>query len=298
MRAVLFHLFVLLNLPCQLPAQQVPAYLMEMGSSGDAYALLVDKKNQRIALYHSSPDGPQLLKYYRCTTGKNNNGSKSREGDLKTPNGIYFFKSVMEDEQLPPEYGVRAFPMDYPNDYDRLLNKSGHGIWLHAVNEDRRVEISYDTKGCVVVTNNDILELSKYITLNKTPIIVDDSILTTTPSELKREREEILRFVNDWADAWQNKELERYMACYHERFRGYGRTKAQHREHKNRLNKAYSWIKVEISDFRIYKYYNYLVVSFDQRYRSPRFRSTGRKKLYLTRTDNGLSIISEKIMRY
>ena len=275
----------------------LPACLLNMGGSDRDYALLVDKRAQQLYLYQGTPAGPRLEKQYRCTTGKNNDGTKLRQGDLKTPNGVYFFRGILEDDQLPAKYGVRAFPMDYPNDYDRLSDKTGSGIWLHAVDEDDRVEKSYDTEGCVVVTNSDILELSRYITLWSTPIIVDDSLTLASEGDFERERAQVLDFVHNWAAVWENKELDRYMDCYSDNFSGYGRTKAQQRAYKRQLNETYKTIDVTLSDVRVYGFHNYLVVTFFQEYRSDRFHSVGQKRLYLSRTADGYRIFSERIHR-
>ncbi|HUU30071.1 MAG TPA: L,D-transpeptidase family protein [archaeon] len=297
MKVLLYLLSVLMIGPRLLTAQELPFYLMEMGEGHSNYAFVVDKKNQVLSLFQGSPEGPQLFKKYRCTTGKNNNGSKYRAGDNKTPNGIYFFRGILEDEQLPEKYGVRAFPMDYPNDYDRLSNKTGSGIWLHAVDDDNRVEISYDTEGCVVVTNNDMVDLTPYVSLYTTPIIIDDSIFTVSKDQFQAEKKKILDLVSGWVDAWQNKELDRYMNYYDERFQGSGRNRSQHRAHKQTLNRNYKEIKVDISDIRIYHYHKYIVLSFNQEYRSNLFNSKGRKRLYLANTGDEWKIISERFQR-
>lgn len=294
---LVFCLYLPLAISAPLSAQKIPVYLLEMGRSSDDYALVVDKKYQELYLYKGSPDGPSLQKKFRCTTGQNNIGTKNREGDKKTPNGVYFFRGILEDERLPTKYGIRAFTMDYPNDFDRLSNKTGYGIWLHAVDEDGRVEISYDTEGCIVVTNDDILELSEFIALNSTPMIIDDSLATTSHDNIKDERKEILDFIHNWTDAWQNKDIDRYMDCYGKRFYSYGRTKAQQRAHKEHLNRTYKTIEVNLSDIRLYSYYNYYVVSFIQEYRSNLFHSKGPKKLYLDKTENGAKIFAERMHR-
>ncbi len=280
-----------------LREQDKPVYLLEMNGDGSDYALLVDKQEQELYLYRGSEDGPRLHKRFRCTTGRNNNGTKLREGDLKTPNGVYFFRGILEDDQLPSKYGVRAFTMDYPNDFDRLRHKTGSGIWLHAVDQDGRVAKSYDTEGCVVVTNADIMELSGYITLWDTPIIVDDSLRIDSPEQYDAARNKVLEFITAWQTSWEQERLDDYMACYDERFIGYGRTKAQHRAHKQRLNRAYKKIDVDLTDISVYAFHNYLVVSFNQEYRSDRYHSRGRKKLYLTRDGDGFRILSERISR-
>ncbi|MBN2288368.1 MAG: L,D-transpeptidase [Candidatus Glassbacteria bacterium] len=290
-------LAALLLLARPLSAGERPFYILDMGGSQDNCALLVDKKTQLIGLYRVSADGPRLVKQYRCTTGRNNNGTKVKEGDKKTPNGIYFFRGILEDEQLPQKYGIRAFTMDYPNDYDRLNSKTGYGIWLHGVDDDSRVEISYDTEGCVVVTNEDILDLGRYIKLRDTPVIVDDSIYTFSGEDFEAGRKQVGDFTGKWAAAWRDKQIDEYMDCYDERFQGSGRNKAQHRAHKTRLNKLYKKIEVDLSDLRAYQYHDYVVVSFIQDYHSSLFRSVGRKWLYLSRTPDGFKIFSERFSR-
>ncbi len=277
-----------------LHAARLPRYLLQLG---DSYALVVDKKNQVLSLYQGGAGGPRLVRDYRCTTGKNNNGSKHVAGDKKTPNGIYFFRGMIEDGQLPAKYGVRAFPMDYPNDWDRLQDKTGYGIWLHAVEDDHRVAVSYDTEGCVVVTNHDILELTRYIEFEATPIIVDDSVQTFEERELTAERNQALDFVTTWAEAWQGKDLDTYIDCYDDRFTIGGRDKAAYRTYKQQLNRAYQTIRVELSDIRVFRFHDYLVVSFFQDYRSSGLQSNGRKRLYLTRTPGGLKILAERFQR-
>ena len=276
---------------------EMPAYLLSMGEGKGNFAMVVNKKAQLLCLYQNTSQGPRLEKQYRCTTGKNNNGAKLREGDLKTPNGVYFFRSRLEDEQLPEKYGVRAFPMDYPNDFDKLSDKTGSGIWLHAVDEDDRVEKSYDTEGCVVVTNSDILDLTGYITLWSTPIIVDDSLELASDTDFERERRQVLDFVHAWANCWANKDIDRYMDCYADNFYGYGRNKAQHRAYKQQLNQLYKTIKVTLNDVRAYGFHSYVVVTFLQEYRSDLYHSVGRKRLYLARTTDGYRIFSERIHR-
>ena len=295
--AVLLACLIAARISAAPVASGTPSYLLEMGRDGKDYALLVDKQEQLIYLYQGTQDGPKLYKQFRCTTGRNNNGTKLREGDLKTPNGVYFFRGILEDDQLPEKYGVRAFPMDYPNDFDQMRNKTGSGIWLHAVDEDDRVAKSYDTEGCVVVTNSDIMELSEYITLWDTPIIVDDSLDIPTSDDYSRERTSVLDFIETWRESWENKQIDNYMDCYDERFTGYGRTKAQHRSHKARLNRNYKTINVKLTDINVYSFHNYLVVSFNQEYRSDRYHSVGRKKLYLARDGDLYRILSERISR-
>ena len=101
--------------PVQVPeAPPVPASMLYIGEQTPSYAFLVDKSAQRLHLYRQEADGPKLVKTFVCATGENSGGKKIR-GDKRTPEGVYFFTRVIESKNLSSIYGIRAFPMDYPN---------------------------------------------------------------------------------------------------------------------------------------------------------------------------------------
>ncbi|CAI6147276.1 MAG: hypothetical protein SPLUMA1_SPLUMAMAG1_01934 [uncultured Sulfurimonas sp.] len=56
---------------------------------------------------------------------------KIREGDLRTPIGVY--KLVKKLSKVDSFYGPLAFATSYPNSYDKYLGKNGSGIWIHGL---------------------------------------------------------------------------------------------------------------------------------------------------------------------
>ena len=66
--------------------------------------------------------------------------------------------------------------MNYPNIIDKRSGKTGGGIWLHSTNDETRIEKGLDSRGCIVTTNKELIEISNFIELNKTPIIVVENI--------------------------------------------------------------------------------------------------------------------------
>ena len=102
----------------------VPRAMMKWPEKGSPYAVLVDKSQQKIFLYHKKdPFRPE--KVYPCSTGENE-GRKSRQNDRRTPEGIYFFTKSYVEKYLYPIYGERAFPLDYPNPLDQnIIDKVG-----------------------------------------------------------------------------------------------------------------------------------------------------------------------------
>ena len=152
--------------------------------------LLVEKASQRLFVYQSHAGRLELLRTLPCTTGRAD-GDKRVEGDLKTPEGVYWFERYIPGRSLPPLYGAGALTMDYPNDFDRLDGKTGSGIWMHGVETDDRVHVSRDTRGCVALRNSDFDDLLPLISLGRTPIVVVESIQHLGGEELSRQAEEL-----------------------------------------------------------------------------------------------------------
>ena len=127
-----------------------------LSENPDLTFLLVDKKDCRVAVYRGHSKW-EMIAAYPCTTGKVP-GDKFKEGDLKTPTGIYWLTDVWSEKDLIGMYGAKeakpygagAFPLNYPNLMDRLFhNKTGYGIWLHGTEGDQPIP----TEGCVSVSN-------------------------------------------------------------------------------------------------------------------------------------------------
>lgn len=262
-----------------------------------SHALLVEKATQSLILYRGDDNGdPELVRVLQTNTGERD-GDKRREGDLRTPEGIYFFTGVIDGSKLPPEYGVRAFVTDFPNPFDRLAGKSGSNIWLHATDNPRRVLDGYNTRGCVVVTNDDLNGLTPLIrpgrTQDATPMVVEDRLVLLEPARARRERAEIEQLVAAWESAWESMEIERYMDFYSRDFRGMGRDYDSWKAYKGRLTRQYSYIRVELSDLHLFRHDGELVAAFDQYYESNRFSSHAAKRLYFRLESGGWKIVRE-----
>ncbi len=82
--------------------RRVPAALMSLGHRTD-YALVVDKGKNRLYVFKNTGPGqpPKAVEDFYIVLGKKT-GDKEYEGDLKTPNGVYFITSYLPDEKLPP----------------------------------------------------------------------------------------------------------------------------------------------------------------------------------------------------
>ena len=269
------------------PSPDLPANLLYLNEQEAGYAFLVDKSEQRLYLYKWEGVGPRLVKSFACSTGQNP-GGKIRKGDKRTPNGVYFFTRVIESNKLASMYGIRAYPTDYPNFLDRITDKNGDGIWLHGTDQALS---SKKTKGCIVLENRDLAELSNYIRLRRTPIIIVEKVSKSFPEDMKKQGDSIRAILEEWRQSWEAKEIDRYMSFYSKKFRSDKKDWQVWRDYKERLNRQYREISVKISDPIIIGFGRNTLVVFYQAYRSDLFFNEGTKRLYF---DPDLKIIGEE----
>jgi murein L,D-transpeptidase YafK len=265
-----------------------PAELERVQVAPGEYALVVDKSNQKLFVYQYG-NSWDLIKWYRCTTGKSG-GDKLREGDLRTPEGIYHFTRILEDPDLHSIYGVRAFVINYPDTVDVKRGKGGDGIWLHGLD---RPLIPRDTNGCVALVNGDLLDVSAYINLTGTPIVISPRVHQVGPVVRSFRPGDIAAFLREFRRAWESKETEAFQAMFSDSFLDGGRRRAAYFERKRVLAAGRDWIRVGISDVRVDGDHHQVSVDFRQDYSSPQYRDSGRKRLILRLERSGWRIYDE-----
>ena len=269
-----------------------PEALIRFGNNAP-YALIVEKKSQKLFVY--DPAG-KVVKTVNVTTGKEK-GDKIAAGDRKTPEGVYFFSDVLEKKDLAQRYGIMALTMNYPNAMDTFEHKNGDGIWLHSTDQPQRAIRQFDTLGCVVVVNSDMLDLAQYISLEKTPVIICETIRFSPPSQRQQLENTIQCMVNNWKTAWEKKDLDGYISRYSDQFHINGMDKAAYRKYKSDLNTRYKNIRVSMEDLSIFSHKDYVVAAFIQSYESELFKSKGIKRLYFS-MENGKWKITGEEWRY
>ena len=254
----------------------MPDCILSFPLQNPGYILLVEKSTQMAYLYQAS-NIAHPLKVYLCSTGENN-GPKSDINDKKTPEGVYFVNNSFKEKDLSPIYGARAFSVDYPNPLDRKLGRKGYGIWIHGTIERLKPR---NSNGCIVFSNEDIIELSKYIGKKHTPIIITQKINFIEKKRHQQERAEFRGFVMDWLKAWAQGRIGLYMNFYWKGFTAKGKNWRQWRAYKSRLSEKYDNIDIKIDNLQLLKENGVVLAKFDQIYRSNGFFSVGEKRLYL-----------------
>ncbi|MBN2646568.1 MAG: L,D-transpeptidase [Thiotrichales bacterium] len=137
------------------------------------YVVIVNLHESRLYLFGRNAQNKmeQLADYYIAIGTKG--AGKLREGDQKTPIGVYHVVDMIADDKLPDLYGVGALPLNYPNKWDKSLGRTGSGIWLHGVPRDTYARPPKSSRGCVVLTNNAMEKLlTDYQLPLSTPIII------------------------------------------------------------------------------------------------------------------------------
>ncbi|WMW82307.1 L,D-transpeptidase family protein [Undibacterium cyanobacteriorum] len=155
-------------------ADLVPLNLLNLASD-QRWALVMDAQRARIFLYENVNGIPTLRSDYYVSQGKFG-VDKSKEGDQRTPLGVYFITNRVPGAKLPDFYGPGALPLNYPNEWDKLRGRGGSGIWLHGVPATNYSRAPLASDGCVVLANPDFLKLAATVDIAKTPVIIADRL--------------------------------------------------------------------------------------------------------------------------
>ena len=148
-------------------------------------------------------------------------------GDQRTPLGIYFVTEQLDTTRMHEKYGATAFPLDYPNAWDRRQGRTGDGIWVHGVDPRGGVRPPLDTDGCIALPNERLLELEQSFEPNVTPVLIGKAIAWTNPEEVREVRELLEAAVARWAGGLERGDMYAYLDAYDESFRHWGMNKQE-----------------------------------------------------------------------
>jgi len=276
------------------PADYVPRYLLQMHPE-QKHAVVVDTQKSRLYLYQNDNGTPRFIADYYISQGKLG-AEKSREGDKKTPIGVYHVTSSLPRQKLTDFYGSGAFPINYPNDWDKRQGRNGHGIWLHGTPSDTFSRPPKASDGCVVLANQDLDTLSKSLQIGLTPVIISNSIEWLSLDDWQSERSSLLKNVEEWRQDWESRDIDSYAKHYSHKFNADGQGYRDWVEHKRKVNAGKSWIKVStgnISMFRNPGKEEYVVVTFVQDYRSSNLSGQMKKRQYWIKEGGRWKIVFE-----
>ena len=147
---------------------------------------------------------------------------KARAGDRRTPLGIYFVTSRLDTSTLHEKYGVTAFPLDYPNAWDRRLGRGGDGIWVHGVDPNGGTRPRRDTDGCIALPNARLSALAGSFEPNVTPVLIAERLAWAHPAEIVAVRSALEGAVVRWSEALRTGDMVAWLRFYDESFERWG----------------------------------------------------------------------------
>jgi murein L,D-transpeptidase YafK len=122
--------------------------------------ILIEKSKRTMSLM----SGSEVLKTYKVALGGQPIGAKDRQGDHKTPEGIYFIDRKIRNSQFH-----KALLISYPNAADRERARKlgvapGSAVEIHGLGAKwgwvgSQHRLRDWTDGCIAVTNEEIDEI-------------------------------------------------------------------------------------------------------------------------------------------
>jgi murein L,D-transpeptidase YafK len=279
------------------PSDYLPGAVMQL-SPEQSHVIVVDSSKSRLYVFKNIDGRPQYVTDFYISAGKNGI-EKEREGDAKTPLGVYRVTSTIPKDKLPDLYGSGAFPLNYPNEVDKKLGKNGSGIWIHGTPSSTYSRPPRASDGCVVLTNDDFERISSFIDPGTTPVVIAPSVEWKSPEQWHQGSAEFIAALNRWKHDWESLDADAYLSHYSKFFNTDGKRLDDWGANKRRINSTKSFIKVEISNLSVFEYpmgpgYKpFVMVTFDQDYKSSNNATRMKKRQYWQLEDGSWRIVYE-----
>lgn len=161
------------------------------------YQILISKKNKELIVEKAG----EIIKKYHIASGKGGKGTKRKQGDSKTPQGVYrvskfkdssrfhYFIQLDYPNLIDAWYGYKNKTID-ANDFKRIASAYkkreappqdtalGGFIGIHGLGEENEEKLTIHqeinwTEGCIALTNSDVIDLKKFIDIG-TPVIIKE----------------------------------------------------------------------------------------------------------------------------
>lgn len=116
-------------------------------------------------------------------------------------------------------------------------------------------------------------------------MIISDEIEWLERGALEAQRKGLADALESWRAAWESLDTDRYLAHYAPAFQSGEQDLAAWSEQKRKVNAGKSWIKVGLARVSMFQYprEKFVVVNFEQDYRSSNLSNTMRKRQYWVR---------------
>lgn len=276
------------------PNNKVPAYLLNLDDSY-RHALVVDASRSRLYVYENRAGLPLRVADFYVTIGKAGAG-KQKEGDNRTPVGIYAISGFKPSSELGDFYGTGAFTLTYPNEWDTRQGRNGHGIWIHGSPSNTYSRAPRASEGCVVLANDDLTRLGEYIQTGKTPVIIAEQIEWVAQDALNVRRDDLADAIDQWRLDWESRDTTRLLSHYSKTFHNGAQDLPTFSANKQKVNAEKTWIKIGLGKVSLMLYperADFALVSFVQDYQSNTLNDRTTKRQFWSRENGRWKIIHE-----
>ena len=201
-----------------------PSWIIELPASVSG-VLVADTSDASLHRFERIGDQYHWVDEHYMSIGQNG-VAKDRAWDKRTPLGNYFITERLDTSRMHDKYGAAAFPLDYPNAWDRRMSRTGYGIWLHGVDKNNPERPTLDTDGCLAIRNETLLELAPYLVPLLTPVIVVGGMEWATAADTEVRRGEFRLALDRWKESVLEGDLVSYLSLYDSEFSHRGMNKA------------------------------------------------------------------------
>ena len=230
----------------------IPDSVLQL-AGGFRHVIAVDLPRARLYVLENREDGLHLVRSHYAAMGRQGWGKRTT-GDLRTPIGVYHITGWIDGAELPPLYGAGAFPLDYPNFWDRYKQRTGHGIWLHGVPNETGTRAPRSSQGCVTMANADLRALQPYVEQGRTPVILSDALRWATPEAVQAERKLFDDRLEAWRAAAESGDADGYLTLYAAEFRARDGSNYDRFAEQRRNDPALLGGKFAIEELSVYRY--------------------------------------------
>ena len=257
------------------------------------YLLACDKSDASLKLYAKDKNNSFILDENFFAFIGEKKGDKQKEGDLKTPIGVY--KLLKKLDNVDSFYGPLAFVTSYPNAYDKVQGKNGSGIWVHGL--PLKQERDDYTKGCIAINNTNLKQIEGKINLHKALVYIDKKSFTKTSKE---NLVSLLSNLYQWRQAWKENDIETYLSFYDANFKhSKGLNFKRFKRYKQRIFKKSETKRIFFTDINIIAYpmagqEDVYLITFTEKYQSKSYTFNGEKELYVHLQNGKSTILAEK----
>ena len=253
------------------------------------YAFLIELSKSRLYLVKNNNSVPEIIADFYVSIGKAGFNKKA-SGDNKTPVGVYKITSHLIDEDLPELYGDGAYPINYPNIWDKRSKKTGYGIWIHGVPRDVYSRPPLTSEGCIVTSNHTLRKLKPYTVIGKTPVVLVENIKWIKRNTWHQNKNSANKILEDWKETWESLDPHDFISQHSINFRSKKHDFEERVTHILRIIKNKTYIKVKIENLNLFYYpqnKNLIFSDFRQHYESNNYKTSSNKKLFWKKEKDG-----------